>query len=256
MTVSLIVPVYKAELWIEECMASIKAQTYKDIELIVIKDPHRTGAAAARNRGLDKATGEYVAFCDADDYLVPYAIETMVAAMEGVDMVCGSFRKFGKFEQIVSAKTERMSRKAVASYAMGNMRNPRTNQMLSGCWAKLYRRSMIGRFPNITTAEDMAFNFDYLRLCFRDVIFIPYIVYHNRKHEGSLTTTFDDKDRRGLFGFMEGLKYVKCFLSSFYSEEELESAIDNFKIYHSVLYAQRVGPDALGQLFPLENSAC
>src|SRR3990167_6831481 len=212
MTVSLIVPVYRAEPWIDECMASIRSQTYKVIELIVIDDAQGTGAAAARNHGLDNATGEYVTFCDADDYLAPYAIEKLVEAIQGVDMACGSFRKFGKFEQVVSAKPERMSRKAVASYVMGNMRNPRANQMLSGCWDKLYRRNMVGSFPNITTAEDMVFNFECLRLCFRDVSFIADVVYNNRKHNGKLSTTFNPGDRNGLFGFMEGLKYVDRFI--------------------------------------------
>src|SRR3990167_5090906 len=242
--VSLIVPVYRAEPWIDECMASIRAQTYKDIELIVIDDPQASGAAAARNRGLDKATGEYVAFCDADDYLAPDAIEKMVAAMDGVDMVCGSFRKFGEFEQVVSAKTESMSRKEVASYVMGNMLNPRSNQVLSGCWAKLYRRNMVGRFPNITTAEDMAFNFDYLRLCFRDVSFISDVVYNNRKHDGTLSTTFNPDNRGGLFGFMEGLKYVDRFirenLKQGISADEITDAIDNSKAYHSMLYFTRI----------------
>ena len=242
--VSLIVPVYRAEPWIDECMASIRAQTYKDIELIVIDDAKGTGAAAARNRGLDQATGEYVAFCDADDYLAPDAIEKMVAAMEGVDMVCGSFRKFGTFDQVVSEKTRRMSKKIVASYVMGNMLNPRSNQMLSGCWAKLYRLIMVGRFPNITTAEDMAFNFDYLRLCFRDISFIADVVYSNRKHDGTLSTTFNPDDRNGLFGFMEGLKYVDRFLrenlKQGISADAITDAIDNSKAYHSMLYFTRI----------------
>jgi len=263
--VSLIVPVYNAEPWIEECMASIHAQTYKDIEIIVVNDGstdnsssridrkdsrvsishtvHR-GAAAARNTGIDLSTGEYIAFCDADDYLAPDAIEKMVAAMDGVDMVCGSFRKFGTFEQVVSEKSASMRRKDVATYAMGNMLNPRANQMLSGCWAKLYRSNMVGRFPPITTAEDMAFNFDYLRLCFRDVRFISDVVYSNRKHEGTLSTTFNPDDRKGLFGFMEGLKYVERFvrenLKQGISADEITDAIDNSKAYHSMLYFTRI----------------
>lgn len=242
--VSLIVPVYKAEPWIDECMASIHTQTHKDIDLIVIDDAQGSGAGAARNRGLDLAKGEYVAFCDADDYLAPDAIEKMVAAIDGVDMVCGSFRKFGTFEQVVSAKNERMNRKEVASYVIGNMRNPRSNQMLSGCWAKLYRRNMIGRFPSITTAEDMAFNFDYLRLCFRDVRFISDVVYNNRKHEGTLSTTFNPDDRRGLFGFMEGLKYVDRFLRENLKQgttaDAITDAIDISKAYHAMLYFTRI----------------
>ena len=239
--VSLIVPVYRAEPWIAECMASIRAQTYKDIELIVIDDSQASGAAAARNRGLDKATGEFIAFCDADDYMEPDAIEKMVAAMDGVGLVCGSFRKFGDFEQIVTHPTETLSLEQVADYVMENLRNPRSHQMLSGCWAKLYRRELVEHFPILTTAEDMAFNFDYLIRCYSyNVRFISNIVYNNRKHAGTLTTTFDAGNKSGLFGFLSALRYVRHFLEICYRGDEIESAIDNAKVYHSILYFTRI----------------
>ena len=237
-TVSLIVPSYKAEPWLAECLASIEAQTYKDIELIVIEDTG-TGAWAARNRGLDKATGEYVAFCDADDYFAPDAIASMVEAIGGVCMVAGSFRKFGEFETIVSHPTQTLNMKEVAQYAMGNLRKPRHNQLLSGCWAKLYRRSLVGRFPELTTAEDMAFNFDYLTRC-KSVRFIADVVYHNRKRQGSLTTTYDENDRMGLFGVIEALRYVETFLARHYYGYTVQRALDSSKVYHAMLYFSRI----------------
>lgn len=238
-TVSLIVPAYKAEKWIDECMMSIHAQTYKDVELIVIDDKKGTGAAAARNRGLDLADGEYVAFCDADDYLSPDAIEKLVSAIDGVDMVCGSFRKFGEFDSTVSHPTKTLSMKEVADYVMGNLRSPRQNQMFSGCWAKLYRRDKVVKFPELTTAEDMAFNFDYLTRC-KSVRFIEDVVYHNRKRQGSLSTTFNEDDKPGLFGFLEALRYVEGFLAKHYYGYVIDRAVDNSKVYHTMLYFTRI----------------
>ena len=98
---------------------------------------------------------------------------------------------------------------------------------------------MVGRFPELTTAEDMAFNFDYLLLCHR-VRFISDIVYNNRKRDGSLTTTFDEKNKMGLFGFMQGLRRTEKFLQMFYGEDTLKSALDNSKLYHSLLYFSRI----------------
>lgn len=254
-TVSLIVPVYKRD-WLPECLESIEKQTYKDIELIVIDDPEATGPWAARNRGLEKASGKFVAFCDADDYLETDAIELMVKSIPGVDMVAGSFRKFGAFEQTVNYKTGVLKPENIAAYAMKNLREPRRHQMLSGCWAKLYRRSMVRPFPSLATAEDMAFNFDYLSRC-HSVRFIEEIVYNNRKHSGTASTAFDEKDRRGLFGFMEGIKYVKRFLYEFFSDDEIEDALDNAKAYHSMLYFMRIADqhglsmrDTLMRLYP------
>lgn len=256
MRVSVIVPAYKAEAWITQCLASIRGQTFKDIELIVIDDPEGTGAGAARNRGLDKATGEYVVFCDADDYLEPDAIEKLVSASFSVDMVVGSFRKFGEFEAVVRHDTKAMSMKEVADYVLGNLQNPRQNQILSGCWAKLYKRDLVGKFPRLTTAEDMAFNFDYLTRC-KSVAFISDIVYHNRKRQGSLSTTFDEKDKPGLFGFLEALNYVEGFLAPFYYGAKIKPAIDNSKVYHTMLYFMRICQqtgwtmrEAMSRLYP------
>lgn len=237
---SVIIPSYKAEEWIGQCMASIRSQGHQqDLEVILIEDSG-TGAAAARNRGLERATGEWVMFCDADDYLEPGAIDNLLRASDGVDMVVGSFRKFGEFEQLVWHQPQTMTLGEVAAYTIGNLCNPRTNQMLSGCWAKLYRRSLLGRFPALTTAEDMAFNFDYLTRC-KAVRFISDVVYNNRKRQGSLSTTFDENDKPGLFGFLEALGYVKEFLSGFpYYETEIDNAIDNSKVYHSMLYFTRI----------------
>jgi glycosyltransferase involved in cell wall biosynthesis len=244
--VSIIMPVLGRE-FLDEALASIEAQTYKDIELIVEEDPDATGAAAARNRGLDRATGEYIAFCDADDYLAPDAIEKMVAAMEGVDLVCGSFRKFGNFEQIVSHPDFTFRPHELAAYVMANLRDPRRNQMLSGCWAKLYRHDLLPRFPLLTTAEDMAFNFRYLATGL-PTRFIADMVYHNRKHGGSLTTTFNANDPKALFCVIEALRYVGIFLDDFYDAEEIESALDNSKVYHSMLYFMRACESEGGEM--------
>lgn len=237
--VSVIVPVYKAEEWLPQCLDSIRSQSYKDVELIVIEDPEGLGASYARNRGVARATGEFIVFCDADDYLEPDAIENLIAASGSADLVVGSFRKFGEFESVVQHKTAWMSMKEVASYVLGNLQNPRQNQILSGCWAKLYRRALVGRFPDLTTAEDMAFNFDYLTRC-KSVTFISDIVYNNRKRTGSLSTTFDEKDKPGLFGFLEALTYVEGFLAPFYYGAKIKPAIDNSKVYHTALYFTRI----------------
>ncbi|WP_217270423.1 glycosyltransferase family 2 protein, partial [Lactobacillus helveticus] len=99
--VSIIVPVYKAENSIRKCIDSILTQTYREIELILVDDgsPDRSGqicdkyqsdtrvkvihtlnkgVSHARNIGLDHATGDYITFCDSDDFYEPFFIENMV----------------------------------------------------------------------------------------------------------------------------------------------------------------------------------
>lgn len=104
--ISVIVPVYKAEQYIEDCVQSILKQTYKSFELILVDDgsPDRSGAlcdalaqtdsrirvlhqenggaASARNAGLDIAEGRYIAFVDGDDMIHPQYLEFLLTLLE------------------------------------------------------------------------------------------------------------------------------------------------------------------------------
>ena len=117
-TISVIVPVYKAEAFLRKCTDSILRQSFQDLELLLIDDgsPDRSGAlcdaiakedsrarvfhkpnggvSSARNLGLREAQGTYIAFVDSDDYLEPKALELLLAALQnsGADSAgCGHF---------------------------------------------------------------------------------------------------------------------------------------------------------------------
>lgn len=105
-TVTVIVPVYNVQNYLEKCVRSILAQTFSDFELIMVDDgstdespricdqlaqadPRITvihkpngGLSSARNAALDIALGKYIAFIDSDDYVEPRLLEKTVAAME------------------------------------------------------------------------------------------------------------------------------------------------------------------------------
>lgn len=103
--ISIIVPIYKVEKYLDRCIDSLVNQTYRNIEIILVDDgspdlcpqicedwknkderikvihQKNKGAAAAKNTGLDMASGKMISFCDADDYMEKSMIETMVHYM-------------------------------------------------------------------------------------------------------------------------------------------------------------------------------
>lgn len=121
--VSVIIPIYNMEQFIERCIQSVLSQRYSNLEIILINDgsednsasicerfakgnsniifinQENKGVSAARNAGIQKATGKYLLFLDADDFLPPNAIHTLVEAAEKAnsDMAIG---KISETEQI------------------------------------------------------------------------------------------------------------------------------------------------------------
>lgn len=117
-TVSIIIPIYNIENYIENCLASVRNQTYETLEIICVDDgstdfsaqkikeyckndnrikyiyQQNAGVSCARNKGLENATGEYVFFLDGDDYIHPQTIETLLDCAEKTkaDMICADYK--------------------------------------------------------------------------------------------------------------------------------------------------------------------
>lgn len=117
-TISMIVPVYNAENYLDDCLNSIRSQTFTDFEVLLIddgsddhslsflkkfqaEDPRfkilhqdNRGTSSARNAGLDNAVGEFVCFVDADDQIASTYLEDLYLAMrDQVDSTMGGFRR-------------------------------------------------------------------------------------------------------------------------------------------------------------------
>ena len=136
-TVSIIIPVYQVEKYLDKCIASVVGQTYQNLQIILVddgstdrspaicdgrkeRDPRITvvhqpngGLSRARNAGLKLATGEFIGFVDSDDWIEPDMVETLLTALQetDADIAVGGFEGFTEDSQSIHyAKTKSTKR--------------------------------------------------------------------------------------------------------------------------------------------------
>ena len=190
-TVSVIVPVYNVEKHLRECLDSLHAQSLADLEVIVVLDAptdgsaeiaqgydndprfrivrHSTnqGLAAARNTGMEVATGDFVGFVDSDDFVRPDAYELLVRAAiaHDADIVSCGYVRITEDGEPESNHPFPMSGPATRtrSELVRAMERAHAETTLWFVWRNLYRRTMLEnhglRFePALRTGEDTPFN--------------------------------------------------------------------------------------------------
>lgn len=171
----MIIPVYNVEKYLHRCLDSVIAQTYQNLEIICVDDDsiddsekicdqyavrdarikvihqENQGLSAARNRGLDAAEGEYIAFVDSNDYILEDMYKKMLDKLlnYNVDLcVCQWQYEFSDGRQVVKRKNidpTIYGRKASLEFArflyMGNYENG----VVVAAWNKLYRRALLDK---------------------------------------------------------------------------------------------------------------
>lgn len=183
--ISVIVPVYKVEAYLDKCISSIAAQIFSNLEIILVDDgsPDRSGAicdawaakdsrirvihqanaggGAARNVALDAAQGELIAFVDSDDYISPDMLAHLYELlMQGADIAeCGHIDVTDD-NAVFGGSTE--IRTYTVREAMEAHVHDRIFRQL--IWNKLYRREVVGevRFPVDKKIDDEFFTYQVL----------------------------------------------------------------------------------------------
>ena len=207
--ISVIVPVYNVEKYLEECLDSIQNQTYSDIEVILVNDgstdkskeicgkyckqdnrfqllnQENQGLSAARNSGVAASTGEFIAFVDSDDIILPNYLETLMHYMrEDVDIVESQFT-ISKEEFLAESYKELTilfegnSQEAVKIFPKHVLN---VNAVI-----KLYRRPIVEAVPYIDGVifEDVYSGIGMLKYI-RKMIKIDYVGYYYRVRLGSI----------------------------------------------------------------------
>lgn len=213
---SIIIPVYKVEQTLAQCIESIEAQTFSDWEMLLIDDgsPDRSGELCdrwdakdgrirvlhkangglsdARNAGIDMATGRFLTFIDSDDYIAPGTLESIVAVLlrsDDCDMVeYPIFQRYGSTSQSLLSFTER-SYTSGTDYWFGE-------EAYRHCYAcnKVFRRSLFHgiRFPLGRLYEDVL-TLPRLMQRARRVEMCNQGLYYYRYYPGSITSRPDQR---------------------------------------------------------------
>ena len=184
--ISVIVPVYNGQDYLEDCIDSIEKQTYENTEIIIINDGSTDdtasvcvrlreaydnlhvitmedgGVSVARNAGIDAANGVFLTFVDADDRLRPKTLRVLYDCImrTGSDVAGCGFFSWGKEEEWEAFLREKCRIGRPVEYTPSQFLREQLLRGNSRCWSKLYRRSAIGelRFPQeLSIGEDMLF---------------------------------------------------------------------------------------------------
>ena len=216
--ISVIVPIYKVEPYLRQCADSVLAQTYTNLEVILVDDgspdgcgdicdayaakdsrvvvihKENGGVSDARNAGLDRATGAYISFVDGDDWIAPDLIETLYSNSVAYDADISSCKYFLFYantttprshrSEIVSLNSEQAVRDILAHSGGGKGKLDLAPTM------KLYRKGIFNsiRYPSGKRYEDAFVILDVLAAAERVVVDCAPR-YHYRQRKGSIMNT-------------------------------------------------------------------
>ena len=227
--ISVIIPVYNAENYLEQCLNSIKNQTYKNFEVIIVNDGSKDntevickrfleddsrfryfskengGVSSARNFGLDNANGHYITFIDGDDWVEHNHLEILIKSIteNNSDIAICSYKEFDNnidtYYTIVYTKQE----KNLLNFEKMNRDDfliifPKLmsiNVCFNNAVAKLFRKELVTnlRFDtSIKYGEDLDFYFS-LYLNVESISYVDELTYVYRIHGDSTTSNFNQE---------------------------------------------------------------
>lgn len=274
--VSVIVPVYNSEEYLEACINSILGQTHKNLELILINDgsedlslricryfeeidervrvidKKNAGVSAARNDGITASRGVYIGFVDSDDVIDEDLYEKMVGLLSKDSSQCAVLSSYtiNKANEVRFKEEGTITNQEAINFLF-NLRFP------TSLWAYLYKKEVIGGVrlrEDIHFFEDLEFNFRVLTNC-KSVSLCPEKLYYYRLNPSSinyqganpkrLTCLLISKHvRRELLGAKnrKGLRKF-CYLECYFiisSLAPLRSPLSEYEIEYGEVVRHRV----------------
>lgn len=250
--VSVIVPVYNVENYLEQCIESIRKQTYTNIEIILIDDGStdmsghicdsyakvderikvihqiNSGVANARNMGIRNAMGEYIVFVDSDDWIDPDMLECFISNMNGVDMISTAYWKNHENNQTFMRNTipvrtydDEESICYFKKHMMYSGGNNFDDALASTC-NKMFRSDYLKKIfetinISISYEEDAILVYTYVMQC-NSIKILDKPFYHYRMRMNSATHSFYPQ-------FLKNVSDIYEYLYELFSKDKLSSQL-------------------------------
>ena len=258
--ISVIVPVYKVEKYINQCIDSIINQTYTNLEIILVDDgspdncgnicdeyakkdkrikvihKENEGVSIARNIGLENSNGKYVTFIDSDDWVDEEYCKTLFESLKKQEAdcaACGYNRVTGEtVEKINSDNSEKLYN---SKEYLIKILNPQTG--LGFCHMKLYKKEILSGIEfekNIVVGEDALFNIKISKKI-KKAAFVSRTLYNYRINSESVVKKYD-KDYAKKY--LTSMEVIKRYIEEEYKEDkEVLQNYYNFVAFHVLLIA-------------------
>ncbi len=237
--ISVIVPVYKVEDYIGKCIESLIAQTYKNIEIILVDDgspdssgdiceeyakkdnrivvlhKENGGLSDARNYGLERAHGELIGFVDSDDYINENMYKILIDTMNktNADIVISNLEEVaeGDMPSTIVEPQKEYTTKVMTNIQAQNVYYDRTDLRIAFtvAWNKLYKREVMGDiiYPKGYIHEDEFTTFKYLYNA-KNIAFVDVpLYYYLRRDSGIMGSAFNIKK----FNLLQAYEHRICF---------------------------------------------
>lgn len=267
--VSIIIPIYNTEKYLEKCLNSLCDQTYKNLEIIciddgstdasgkiadafaqndtriIVKHQKNQGESAARNSGLQLASGEYIGFMDCDDWIEPDMYENLVRAIEkeNADIAIGGWYKETATESIRIKNEKKVENNVFLGEKLLEYLYERDSyREFAYMWDKLYKRKLLydedGELILFDTQLRLGGDVLFLgrvSLNAKKAVYIDKAFYHYLQREESGCHS-KNIDRR-----LDWLKAYIILIDIFERKDVEEKIIDllkRFLVYHSANVAQ------------------
>ena len=236
-SISIILPIYNAEKYIPKCLDGLLSQTFNDIEVICINDGSKDGSlqilndyakqdnrirvitqdnsgpARARNTGLENAKGDYIMFCDSDDWFEPDMCEIMLKNIKDTDIVCCNANVIDEEENLNRIDDSSYYQNAYHDILkLSNNIICKTNFIL---WNKIFKKAIIDEykisFPDGRENDDDCFILQYMSVA-NNINFIENKLYNYLRRADSIIGKISNKTSKAIFDKLYISKIYHDFL--------------------------------------------